>query len=120
MATLAFFTELSTEMRYLALSILLLMAQIGLQAQLFKVQVGNRYTAGPRDEWLPPAGAAGRADRALRNFLETFPAFAALVLALQLTHRGDWLSGFGAALYFWARVAYLPAYLAGQRGEMPG
>ncbi len=79
----------------------------------FKAQVGNRYTVGARDEGLQPTGMAGRAARAYANFRETFPAFVGLALAVEVLGAGDWWTGFGAALYFWCRVAYLPAYLAG-------
>jgi uncharacterized MAPEG superfamily protein len=51
--------------------------------------------------------------RALANFSETFPYFAALVLACQLTGRNSALSEWGALLYFWGRVAYLPLYAIG-------
>ncbi len=51
--------------------------------------------------------------RALRNYLETFPAFAALALALAVSELGTDLSATGAALWFWARVVYIPAFASG-------
>jgi uncharacterized MAPEG superfamily protein len=72
---------------------------------------GYRWTAGARDETLPPlAGVAGRLARAAANFAETFPYFAALVLAVEITGHRDAYSYWGAALYVGARVAYLPLY----------
>jgi len=66
------------------------------------------------DEKVEPLrGVAGRLDRALRNFSETFPLFAAVVLAAQLTGTHNALTVWGAQLYFWARVAYVPLYAAG-------
>ena len=56
---------------------------------------------------------AARVDRALRNFLETFPFFAAAVLAVVATQRTDADTALGAQLYFWARLAYVPIYAAG-------
>ena len=47
------------------------------------------------------------------NFLETFPFFAAAVLAVAVTGGSDTLTVLGAQLYFWSRVVYLPLYLAG-------
>lgn len=80
----------------------------------FKAQVGNAYTVGPRDEALRPTGMAGRLDRAQRNFLETFPIFAAAVLLLELLGRsGSMLSVWGAPLYLAGRVLFLPLYAAG-------
>jgi len=52
-------------------------------------------------------------DRALRNFLETFPLFAAVVLAAHLTDVHNELTEWGARLYFWGRLAYVPLYAAG-------
>ena len=45
----------------------------------------------------------------MRNFLETFPLFAAAVL-IALTARHNWMTEWGAVLYFVARVAYVPLY----------
>ena len=105
--------HLSSEMIYLVLSVVLLLVHLSVQSFTFKAQVGNRYTVGPRDEDLQPSGLAGRAARAYANFRETFPAFAALALAIEVLGTADWWTGFGAALYFWCRVVYLPASLAG-------
>jgi uncharacterized MAPEG superfamily protein len=56
---------------------------------------------------------AGRLERALQNFGETFPLFAAAVIAILLAERQDWLTALGAELYFWGRVVYLPLYASG-------
>ena len=79
----------------------------------FKAQVGNAYTVGARDEEKRPTGTAGRLDRALRNFLETFPIFAALILIVHLAgEQGAW-SLWGAWIYLAGRTIYLPLYAAG-------
>jgi len=110
---LAIIPNLSPEMGYLALSVILLLVHLSVQSFTFKAQVGNRYTMGARDEGLVASGAAGRAERAFHNFLETFPAFAALAIAIEITGKGDPWSAFAAALYFWMRLLYLPVYLGG-------
>ncbi len=112
-AFLAIVPGLSPEMGYLVLSVVLLLVHVSIQSFTFKAQVGNRYTVGARDEGLPATGSAGRAERALRNFIETFAGFAALALAIEVTGKNDGWSSFGAAVYFWARLAYLPAYMMG-------
>lgn len=89
------------------------LVQVGAQSFAFKAQVGNAYTVGARDEYRPATGLAGRMERALRNFLETFPIFAAVVLAVYATERSNQWSEIGAQVYFWGRLAYLPAYAAG-------
>lgn len=56
---------------------------------------------------------AGRLDRALRNYLETFPLFAAVVLVAHASGTHNALTVWGAQLYLWARVAYVALYAAG-------
>src|SRR5690606_21024327 len=104
---------LPAEIAYLALSVALLGVHIMFQSLLLTKQLGPQYNAGARDEQREVGGVAGRAERALRNFNETFPAFVALVLAIAVLDRADWWTGFGAALYFWCRLVYLPLYLGG-------
>ncbi len=89
------------------------LVQVGAQSFAYKAQEGNSYTVGARDEHRPATGLAGRMERALRNFLETFPIFAAVVLAVYATERSSQWSEIGAQVYFWARLAYLPAYAVG-------
>jgi uncharacterized MAPEG superfamily protein len=56
------------------------------------------------------AGVSGRLERALANFLETFPLFAAAVLIAHAAGHHDWMTVWGAQLYFWTRVVYVPLY----------
>jgi len=51
---------------------------------------------------------AGRLERAFRNFLETFPMFAAAVLSAHAAGLHSSRSILAAQLYFWGRVAYVP------------
>lgn len=102
------------EIQVLAWSILLALAQLFLAAALMTRQRGLKWNASARDGEPPPlTGVAARADRALRNLLETFPLFAGAVLAVVATGSGDAATAVGAQLWFWARVIYLPLYLAG-------
>jgi len=79
----------------------------------FKAQVGNSYSVGARDEDLRPQGVAGRLDRAQRNFLETFPIFAAAVLMAAVLGRESRLIDYGALAYIAGRIVFLPLYAAG-------
>ncbi len=72
-----------------------------------------RYTVGPRDESLQPAGVAARLHRASTNFSETFTIFAVCVLLCHIVEASGQLSRFGAALYLSGRMAFLPLYAAG-------
>jgi uncharacterized MAPEG superfamily protein len=75
---------------------------------------GLPWALGPRDEVMPPLPKIpGRLDRAFYNFMETFPLFAALVLAAGAMGVHNSLTVWGATLYFWARVIHLPLYAAG-------
>jgi uncharacterized MAPEG superfamily protein len=104
----------SVELRMLTLSVVLGIVQIVAASHAASLQRGYRWTAGSRDEKVEPLrGVAGRLDRALHNFLETFPLFAAVILAAQLTGTHDVLTAWGARLYFWGRLAYVPLYAAG-------
>ncbi len=39
--------------------------------------------------------------------------FAVLVLITEITNKNDFLTGLGAQIFFWARVAYAIVYVAG-------
>jgi uncharacterized MAPEG superfamily protein len=104
----------SVELRMLTFSVVLGILQIIAASHAASLQRGYRWTASPRDEKVEPLrGVAGRLDRALRNFVETFPLFAAVVLVAHLTDTHDALTRWGASLYFWGRVAYVLLYAAG-------
>ncbi len=105
---------MSVELRMLTLSVVLGIAQIIAASHAASLQRGYRWTASPRDAQVEPLrGVAGRLDRALRNFGETFPLFAAVVLVAHATGTHDALTEWGTRLYFWGRVAYVPLYAAG-------
>lgn len=102
------------ELKMLAWSVALGLVHVLLGAALTTRQRGLKWNVGARDAALPPlTGVAARVDRALRNFLETFPFFAAAALAVVVLERGDATTALGAQCYFWARLAYVPVYAAG-------
>ena len=105
---------MTIELTMLAWSVVLGLAYVLLAAGLATLQRGLKWNAGNRDgEVKPLTGVAARAERASRNFLETFVFFAAAVLAVALAHRNTAHTALGAQVYFWARVAYWPVYAAG-------
>jgi uncharacterized MAPEG superfamily protein len=74
---------------------------------------GMQLAFGNRADMPEPTPLAGRADRAARNTLENFVLFAALVLA---AHAGGVAADrvdLGAWVFFWARLVFIPVYLAG-------
>jgi MAPEG family len=54
------------------------------------------------EKGAPLIGIAGRAERALRNYLEIVPFFADAILAVAVTNTHSWLTVWGAHFYFWS------------------
>jgi uncharacterized MAPEG superfamily protein len=105
---------MTPELLMLALSVVLGFVHIIASAVATTHQYGPQWNLGARDTQMPPLEAiAGRLQRALRNFLETFPLFAAAVLLADATNRHGALAVVGSQMYFYARVLYLPLYAAG-------
>lgn len=105
---------MSVELRMLTWSICLGLAYVLIAVALSSSQRGLGWNVGNRDaQTRPLTGTAARAQRASRNFLETFAFFAAAVLAVTLAQRNSPHTALGAQLYFWSRLAYLPIYIFG-------
>lgn len=105
---------MTLELIYLALSIVLAFAQLLLAACAATGVRGLAWNAGARDAPVAPLeGLPGRLERAHRNMMETFPLFVGAVAIAHFAGVHNWLSIGGAALYFWARVVYVPLYAFG-------
>lgn len=105
---------MTIELKLLALAVVLGLVQIVLAATATTLQTGLPWAAGPRDEAMPSTThICGRLSRAFSNFMETFPLFAAAVLIAHAVGRHDGMTVWGAQLYFWGRVAYVPLYAFG-------
>jgi uncharacterized MAPEG superfamily protein len=91
---------------------------VGLVHLLVAAQMAQKYrtvewNVGPRDAPMDTKGAAARVERAYRNFMETFPLFAAAALAVAVQHKTGGASFWGAAVYVVGRAVYVPLYVAG-------
>lgn len=88
-----------------------------LTASLIRARIwsagGLQMATGNREGLPEPTGLAGRAERTARNTLENFVLFAAIVLTAHAAGLASPRIEAGAALFFWARVAYVPLYYAG-------
>jgi uncharacterized MAPEG superfamily protein len=102
----------SVEMQVLFCAILLGLAQLLLATLASVLGRGFSWGIGPRDEGWPPLGKHGaRLERAWKNFIETFPLFAAAVLLAHALDKHTANSALGAQIYIWARLLYVPAYV---------
>lgn len=102
------------ELWILGWSVVLGLVYVLVAAAFSTAQRGLKWNTGNRDDDATSlSGAAARAVRASKNFLETFPFFAAAVLGVVFAHRMSAATVMGAQLYLWARVAYLPVYVIG-------
>jgi uncharacterized MAPEG superfamily protein len=105
-----------TEIHYLLLSALLLWVML-LSASLIRARAwtppGLRVAFGNRDDVPEPSPVAARADRAARNMLENLVLFVAVLAAAYFSGALSERTVLGAAIFFWARLAYFGIYLAG-------
>jgi len=105
---------MTSELTYLGWTLVLALFQILAHAFARTRETGLTYNMSPRDVAGPPAGAiAGRLARAQANLFETLPLFAAAVLIAHVASRDSALTHWGALLYFWSRVVYVPLYVFG-------
>jgi uncharacterized MAPEG superfamily protein len=102
---------MTIESALLAASVVLGIVHIIIVSHLQSWQRGYRWTASSREQRVDPlTGIAGRVERALRNYLETFPFFATAILLVAVTDTHSSLTLWGAQLYFWGRIAYAALY----------
>ena len=104
---------MTIELTMLAWATLLGLVHAVATGQFTTAQHGLAYGLSPRDEKKEVTGIGGRVQRAFANYMQTFPFFAAAVLMAHAAGRHGWMTVWGAHLYFWARLAYVPLYASG-------
>ncbi len=102
-----------TEIHILALSGLLTCVQFALMAVPANMQLGPKWTMGPRDEPRVMTGLAGRLHRAFNNQLEGLTLFAVAAVCVTLLDASTPFTRGAAAVYLAARVVYIPLYALG-------
>jgi uncharacterized MAPEG superfamily protein len=108
---------MSFEMSALAVAVVYGIVQLVLAAQSANMQYGLRWAASPRDEAMPPLNPIpGRIDRNFRNYMETFPFFAAAVLAAEIAGTHTEMTRWGAIAYLGGRLLYTVFYVTGVPG----
>lgn len=101
---------MGVELTLLIWSAALALAYIAVQSTAYRLDYGIKFAGSQRDGERAPNKWAARGNRALRNFLETYPIFIALIVASILSSRSNGLTQWGAQIWFWARWVYIPAY----------
>lgn len=104
---------MSPDLTYLLLSVILCFVQVLVAATGANQLVGLPTLAGNREGLPEYTGWAGRARRAHLNMLENLVLFAALVLIAAAAGKANGTTALGAAIFFWARLAYAVIYVFG-------
>jgi len=106
---------MTPELTALALAGLLQTLQFGLFALLANMELGARYTMGPRDAAPehPLSTLAGRLQRAMNNHFEGLILFTMAVTVVTLGQQSTPLTQACGWTYLAARTAYIPAYALG-------
>jgi len=104
---------MSAELTCLVLSTLLGFVYLNAHAITLQRQADGSKIDPTRDRDAVLTVHGARAVRAFRNFLETYPFFIALIVAIELSAHHGILTLSGSILYLVARTAYLPLYIAG-------
>ncbi len=105
---------MTTEYQMLLWTVILGLVQLVIHVLAAIKARGLMWAFSPRDKAMPRLeGVYGRLDRAFYNLLETFPFFAAVVLLAGSMGVHNSMTAWGAMLFFWARVVYIPVYAVG-------
>jgi uncharacterized MAPEG superfamily protein len=104
---------MTPDLQMLVWSAALFLVQMLIAATGANGQLGLSALAGNREDLPPVTGWAGRARRAHINMLENLVVFAIVVLVAHVTGKANAMTALGAALFFWARLAYAIIYVAG-------
>ena len=99
------------ELQMVAAAVIIGLTQMLWAAAAARRQQGLQWAAGSRDEARPVTGVAARLNRSFANFMETFPLFAAAVLAAYLAAKLGPLTQWGSALYVVSRALHPIAYV---------
>jgi uncharacterized MAPEG superfamily protein len=106
----------AAELQLLAAAAAIGVLHLILQALSARRQQGLKWAGGARDDPMPVDGLAGRMERAFANYRETFPLFAAAVIACYLAGKLGPVTLWASVAYVAARAIYIPLYALGVRG----
>lgn len=89
---------------------------VGVQSTLYRVEHGVRFALTARDDEPDGNKWNQRANKALRNLIETYPVFVVLAVANLLQPAPDPVVSWAGLVYILARIVYLPLYIFGVVG----
>lgn len=104
---------MTADLTYLVWTVALAIVQVLLASSGAMTQIALPVLAGNREAPVEGRGWVGRAQRAHRNLLESLVLFAALVLVAHVSGLANATTALGAAIFFYARLAFLLVYLVG-------
>jgi uncharacterized MAPEG superfamily protein len=101
------------ELKLLGVAVIVGLVQLSWATAVARREQDPKWVLGPQDDKPPLGPMAARVDRAFKNFMETFPLFAAAVVAADLAGMLGGLTLWGSGLYVAARALYVPLYAFG-------
>lgn len=106
---------MTPELTALALCGLLQSLQFVLFAVPANLELGTRYTSGPRDRApdRPLSTMTGRLQRAMNNHFEGLILFTLAVVVITLSGQSSAVTQTAAWVFLAARILYVPAYALG-------
>jgi uncharacterized MAPEG superfamily protein len=105
---------MSFELSMLTAAVVWGFIQLVAAAQTTNAQYGLRWAASPRDAQMPPRNPIpDRINRNFRNYMETFPFFAAAILIAHAAGVHNELTHWGSIAYVGGRIAYTALYISG-------
>jgi len=106
--------HMSFELMALGAAVVWGFLQLVAAAQAANTQYGLQWAASPRDIEMPPLKPIpGRISRNFRNYMETFPFFAAAVLVAQAAGVHTELTRWGSIAYIGGRMVFTALYISG-------
>ena len=101
------------ELSYLTASVALFFVYLFAEVIAGNLQYSMKDLLGARDNLAEYNSAVGRSKRATSNMVEAMIMFTPLVLVAHATDSLNNMTALGAAVFFWARLAYAPCYWFG-------
>lgn len=102
-----------TELNYLVAVIALYFVMIAVQTFFTDKEHGIKHGVGARDNTVDKTLMVQRSKRANANMVESLLIFIPLIFVAVIAERTNSMTALGAALFFWARVAFAPLYWFG-------